>query len=370
MTGALDGVVVADFSRVLAGPYATMLLADMGAEVIKIERPDVGDDTRQWGPPYDSSHTATYFTSVNRNKTSVSVDLGTPEGVEVAQGIVARADVLIENFRSGTMEKFGLGYDDLREQHPGLVYCSITGFGTDAGAGLPGYDLLLQAMGGLMSITGPDSSTPTKVGVAVVDVITGLHASTGILAALRHRDRTGEGQRVHIALLTALLSALSNQAAAYLGADAQPVAMGNRHPSVVPYETFPTADRPIALAVGTNRQFASLAEVLGHPDWADDPRYVSNEARVGHRDELIASITEALASAGAAEWTGRLSAVGVPAGPVNSLAEAFQTARDLGLDPEAVIPGSSARTVRNPIDLSATPVTYRTGPPELGEHGP
>jgi crotonobetainyl-CoA:carnitine CoA-transferase CaiB-like acyl-CoA transferase len=367
MSGALDGVVVADFSRVLAGPYATMMLADMGAEVIKIERPGLGDDTRSWGPPYDSERTATYFNSVNRNKSSVVLDLFTTDGIAAAREIVAGADVLVENFRVGTMERFGLGYQDLRDEFPALVYCSITGFGAGAGAALPGYDLLVQAMGGLMSITGPEPATPTKVGVAVVDIITGLHAATGILAALRHRDRTGAGQHVHTALLPSLLSALTNQACAYLGAGAHPTAMGNRHPSIAPYETFDTADRPIALAVGNDKQFAALAGVLGHPEWAQDARFVTNAARVGHRDELIGLLTAALRTATAPEWTARLTEVGVPAGPVNSIAEAFEAAAALGLEPEAVIPGSPVRTVRNPIEFSLTPVTYRSAPPVLGE---
>lgn len=253
--GALDGIVVADFTRVLAGPYATMMLADMGAEVVKIERPGTGDDTRAWGPPYDDAGSATYFNSVNRNKTSVVLDLASEQGRAEARRIVARADIVVENFRAGTMERLGLGYDDLLDVNPGLIYCSVTGFGSGDGAALPGYDLLVQAVGGLMSITGPEAGTPTKVGVAVVDVLTGLHALAGILAALHHRQRTGEGQRVETNLLAALLSSLVNQGSAYLGAGVVPGILGNRHPSIAPYEVFPTKDRPLALAVGNDKQF-------------------------------------------------------------------------------------------------------------------
>src|SRR5690606_27172857 len=247
VTGALDGLVIADFGRVLAGPYATMLLADLGAEVVKIERPGAGDDTRHWGPPW-SGDESTYFLGVNRNKRSAALDLSDPADLDAARALAARADVLVENFLPGTLDRLGLGYEQVRALNPDIVYCSITGFGRDNA--LPGYDLLIQAVGGLMSITGPDPGTPTKVGVAVVDVITGMHAALGILAALRHRDRTGEGQRVEVDLLSSLLSALANQTSAYVGAGVVPVAMGNRHPSIAPYEVFRAADRPLILAVG------------------------------------------------------------------------------------------------------------------------
>ncbi len=363
--GPLAGLVVADFSRVLAGPYATMMLADMGATVIKIERPGSGDDTRSWGPPFDTSGTATYFNSVNRNKTSRTIDLQTSEGVREAREIVAGADILVENFRAGTMDRLGLGFDALRKEFPRLVYCSITGFGTGDGAALPGYDLLVQAMGGLMSITGPDEKAPTKVGVALVDIVTGLHALTGILAAIRHRDRTEEGQQVHTSLLVSLLSALTNQSSAYLGAGVVPTAMGNRHPSIAPYETFETADRPIALAVGNDKQFRALVETLGIPETALDDRFATNTARVRHRDLLASRLTEELRAGGAAYWYEQLSKVGVPAGPVNSIAEAFDFARDLGLEPAVDMPLSVAPVTRNPLDFSATPVVYDSGPPSL-----
>lgn len=363
--GPLSGVIVADFSRVLAGPYATMMLADMGATVIKVERPGVGDDTRAWGPPFDTDGTATYFNSVNRNKTSRSIDLQTIEGRDEALEIISGADVIIENFRAGTMDRLGLGYDDLRDRFPRLVYCSITGFGTGEGAALPGYDLLVQAMGGLMSITGPDSESPTKVGVALVDVITGLHALGGILAALRHRDHHGEGQLVHTSLLASLLSALTNQASAYLGAGVVPTSLGNRHPSIAPYEVFETADRALSVAVGNDRQFRAMSQVRGIPELAQDPRFVTNTARVAHRELLSELLTRQLLTDRAAQWYDRLTAAGVPAGPVNSIDEAFAFAAELGLEPAVEIPGTAAPSTRNPLDFSATPIVYHRGPPPL-----
>nr|WP_296780433.1 CoA transferase [Rhodococcus sp. (in: high G+C Gram-positive bacteria)] len=364
-SGPLAGLVVADFSRVLAGPYATMMLADMGAEVIKIERPGAGDDTRSWGPPYDSSGTATYFASVNRNKVSHVLDLKTERGIADARGIISRADILIENFRSGTMESLGLGYADLSATHPGLIYCSITGFGTGGGAALPGYDLLVQAMGGLMSVTGPDAQTPTKVGVAMVDIVTGLHALAGILAALHHRSQSGRGQYVHTSLMSCVLSALSNQSAAYLGSGVVPTAMGNKHPSVVPYEVFETADRPLALAVGNDKQFAALVEVLGLAELAQDVRFRGNSNRVENRDELVEQLTTTFATRSADDWYRALTERHVPAGPVNTIEEAFDFAAGIGLEPRVEVPGAVSRHVRNPIDFSATPVDYRLPPPLL-----
>src|SRR5690606_8576342 len=287
---------------------------DLGAEVVKIERPGSGDDTRSWGPPWADGE-ATYFLGVNRNKRSVAVDLRTPDGLAAARELARRADVVVENFRPGTMERLGLGYEQLRADNPGLVYCSVTGFGAGAGRDLPGYDLLAQAVGGLMSITGPEPSQPTTVGGALGDVITGLPAAVAIRAALRHRDRTGRGQRVEVNLLSSLLSALTNQAAGYLGAGTVPRAMGNQHPSIAPYEVFPTADRPLVIAAGNDRQFRALVDALGLPDLADDPRFADNASRVRHRDELVAALRRALARRGADEWFTILSAAGVPAGP-------------------------------------------------------
>jgi crotonobetainyl-CoA:carnitine CoA-transferase CaiB-like acyl-CoA transferase len=363
---ALDGLVVVDFSRVLAGPYATMMLGDLGADVIKIERPGLGDDTREWGPPYDSDGVATYFNSVNRNKRSLVLDLTDADDVARARELVATADVVVENFRPGTMEKLGLGYDTLRELRPGLIYCSITGFGHDGGAALPGYDLLIQAVGGLMSVTGPEPGQPTKVGVAVVDVLAGLHATVGILAALSHRDRTGEGQRVETTLLSTLLSSLVNQASGFLGAGTVPAIMGNRHPSIAPYQVFETADRPIALAVGNDKQFALLCRALDLDDMAADPRFRTNALRVANREVLCDKLVAALRTRGADHWYTVLTELGVPAGPINDIAEAFTFADALGLNPTVTVPGSTTPQVANPISLSVTPPTYRSAPPPLG----
>lgn len=367
MTGALDGLVIADFGRVLAGPYATMMLADLGAQVIKIERPGVGDDTRSWGPPWLGEH-ATYFLSVNRNKSSLALDLATDEGLAAAQELVERADVVVENFMPGTLDRLGLGYDDVTRANPDVIYCSVTGFGADNQ--LPGYDLLIQAMGGLMSITGADPDHPTKVGVALVDVITGLHAAVGILAALRHRDRTGEGQRVEVNLFTSLLAALVNQSTATVAVGVTPTAMGNRHPSIAPYEVLPTADRPIALAVGNDRQFTALVDVLGHPELATDERFATNSARVAHRDVLADILTESLSTANADEWCARLTPRRVPCGPLNDIGAAVALAENLGLAPTVTLSGDDCEDpitlVANPIRLSATPPTYRTPPPRLG----
>jgi crotonobetainyl-CoA:carnitine CoA-transferase CaiB-like acyl-CoA transferase len=363
MTGSLEGLVVADLSRVLAGPYATMMLADLGATVIKIERPTIGDDTRSWGPPFAENGQSTYFQSVNRNKESRSIDLTSDDGREEALQIIGSADVLIENFKPGALEGLGLGYAALHELFPGLVYCSITGFGADRGADLPGYDLLVQAMGGLMSITGPAPGEPTKAGVAVVDVITGLHATVGILSALRHRDLTGEGQHVEVSLLTSLLSALVNQASSVVGAGIVPAIMGNEHPSIAPYSVYRTADRPIVLAVGNDRQFVALAEVLGAGDLAVDERFATNPARVAHRVELRTLLEDLLATAGADDWQQRLQAVGVPCGPINDIAQAIALADRLGLEP--VVDAGGVKGITSPIQMSATPPTYRSAPPDL-----
>ncbi|MEV0385916.1 CoA transferase [Nonomuraea sp. NPDC050643] len=362
MSGALSGLLIADFSRVLAGPYATMLLADLGADVVKVERPGAGDDTRAWGPPYAGGE-ATYFLGVNRNKRSIALDL--KADAEVARALAARADVLVENFKPGTMDRLSLGHDALRELNPGLVYCSITGYGSGAGAGLPGYDLIAQAVGGLMSVTGEPGGPGTKAGVALVDVITGLHASLGILAALRHRDRTGEGQRIEVSLLSSLLSALTNHSSAYAAAGVVPQAMGNRHPSIVPYEVFQAADRPIVIAAGNDRQFQALCAALDRPDLAGDPRYATNAGRVAARDTLVADLNAALATRTADEWFERIAAAGVPCGPINDLAAAFALATELGLEPAVDLDGVGQ--VANPLRLSATPPSYHRPPPALGQ---
>jgi crotonobetainyl-CoA:carnitine CoA-transferase CaiB-like acyl-CoA transferase len=362
--GALDGVLVADFSRVLAGPYATMLLADLGADVVKVERPGGGDDTRAWGPPWGPDGGSTYFLGVNRNKRSVALDLATVAGRATAQRLAARADVVVENFKPGSLDRLGLGYEEVRALNPGVVYASITGFGRTAGADLPGYDLLVQAVGGLMSVTGPGPGEPTKVGVAFVDVVTGLHAAVGILAALRHRDRTGEGQRVEVSLLSSLLSALVNQTSGYVAAGVVPGILGNRHPSIAPYESYATADRPLVVAVGNDGQFRALVTALGLPELADDPRYVTNPDRVAHREELADALGSRLRTRSADEWFAMLSAAGVPCGPINDVAAAVALADSLGLAP--VVDAAGVPTVANPVTLSATPATYRRRPPALG----
>jgi crotonobetainyl-CoA:carnitine CoA-transferase CaiB-like acyl-CoA transferase len=367
-SAALGDLTIVDFSRVLAGPLATMVLADLGATVVKVERPDGGDDTRAWGPPHDERGQATYFQAVNRNKSSEAIDLGTTAGAVRARELIAGADVVVENFRPGVMDRLGLGWEALSAAHPTLVYCSITGFGAGAGAALPGYDLLVQALGGLMSITGEADGEPQKAGVALVDVIAGLFASTGILAALRHRDRTGEGQRVEVDLLSSLLAALVNQGSAYTLAGAVGQRMGNAHPSIAPYELLPTGGGDLVLAVGNDKQFATLCTTVGAPELAHDERFVTNGARVTHRAALRDTLIAHLAARSAADWVAALSAAGVPAGEVNDIAGAFALAGSLGLDPIVALPrpdGTVARLTRNPIRLSATPPTYRCAPPDL-----
>lgn len=359
MSGPLDGIVVADFSRVLAGPYATMLLGDMGARVIKVERPRVGDDTRHWGPPYGPDGVATYFAGVNRNKWSIALDLVDEIDAELAQGIIRRADILVENFKPGTMKRYGFGVEECRTLNPALITCSITGFGADTE--LPGYDLLAQAMGGLMSVTGTDQ--PTKVGVALVDVLTGLHAVTGVLAALHQRDHTGVGTHIDVNLLSSLLSAMVNQSAAYALAGQVPERMGNAHPSIAPYEVFGTADQPMVIAVGNDAQFVDFCQALGHPYLADDKRFRTNTERVSHRTELVQIIEGALAGATAREWQSKLTQVGIPCGPINSIAQAFALAEELGLEP---IQGSAQNPeVANPVRFDQAGVTYSSHAPQL-----
>jgi crotonobetainyl-CoA:carnitine CoA-transferase CaiB-like acyl-CoA transferase len=365
---ALADLRILDFSRVLAGPLATMVLADLGATVIKVERPGSGDETRAWGPPFDPAGQATYFQAINRNKVNVVLDLRDRSDQARARELAAGADVVVENFRPGVMQRLGLDDDGLRVANPALVYCSITGFGAGRGATLPGYDLLVQALGGLMSITGEPEGEPQKVGVAIVDVVAGLFASVGILAALRHRDRTGEGQRVEVDLLSSLLAGLVNQASAYTGAGVVAGRMGNAHPSIAPYALFRAADGELAIAVGNDRQFAALCATLGVPELAGDPRFATNPARVAHRDGLRDLLERALAAHPAAEWAARLREAGVPAGKVNDVAEAFALARELGLDSIVEIAragGPAAQTTRNPIRMSRTPARYDTAPPAL-----
>ncbi len=383
---ALHGLRVLDFSRVLAGPFATMMLGDLGATVLKVERPDLGDETRAWGPPFDADGAATYFEAVNRNKRSIVIDLQSDEGRELAVRLASEADVLIENFRPGVLDRLGLGFSACRERNPGLVYCSITGFGAGAGAALPGYDLLIQAMGGLMSITGTADGDPQKVGVALVDVLAGLFATTGILAALHERERSGEGQRVEVSLFSALLGSLVNQGSGFTIAGVVPGRMGNDHPSIAPYGLFRAADRELVLAVGNDRQFETLCNVLGAAELAVDKRFTTNADRVANRADLAREIEARLLASPAAAWASALIELGVPAGVVNDVAGAFALAESIGMEPIVSVPrapGTAAhagagvaetaagdtrdpvRLTRNPITLSRTPAEYRSAPPRM-----
>lgn len=363
---ALDDIIVADFSRVLAGPLAAMTLGDLGAEVIKVEPPG-GDETRSWMPPADPEGRSAYFLTVNRNKRSVVLDLKDEADRNLAGELVRRADVLIENFRPGTMEKFDLDYRTVSALNPGLVYCSITGFGRKDGSAMPGYDPLVQAVSGLMSVTGPVEGEASKTGVALVDVIAGLNAASGILAALRSRDRDGVGQRVEVNLLSTALSALANQSSSYLNAGASPVRMGNAHPSIEPFGTYGAADGPLMICAGNDHQFHQLARALEAPGLAEDDRFASNSDRVKNRDELRPEIESRLRLNPVAHWTESLNEAGVPAGPVNDIGEGFRLAGSLGLEPVDEFEG--VRSPRSPLELSATPTATRRRPPELDEHG-
>lgn len=373
MTGIrpLEGLVVADFSRVLAGPLCTMTLADLGATVIKVERPETGDDTRSWGPPFSATG-ATYFESVNRNKQSIALDLQDPADVAIARDLAVRADILVENFLAGGMEKLGLGYPQLREQNPGLIYASVTGFGSAAGAQLPGYDFIVQALGGLMSITGAPEGEPMKAGVALVDVLTAKDATIAILAAVRHREQTGSGARIEVNLLSSLQGALVNQGQAYLGAQSVAQRMGNEHPSIVPYQLLDAADGPVAVACGNDRQFARLCAELGAPELALDTKFATNTQRVAHRRELVDLLEGLLQSDTAANWQQRLTAAGVPAGKVANIAEGLAFADSLGLDPVMDVldahGGIVGRQVRHPATWSPPLDSPRLAPPRLGEH--
>jgi len=372
MSAPLAGVVVADFSRVLAGPLLTMTLGDLGADVVKVERRDGGDETRSWGPPFAKDGTSAYFLAVNRNKRSIALDLSDPGDNAVAGALARRADVVVENFRPGVMEGFGLGFEALSEVNPGLVYCSLSGFGRNRGADLPGYDLLVQGASGLMSLTGPAGGPGVKVGVAVVDVLAGLHGAIGVLAALEHRRRTGRGQRVDVSLLGAALAGLVNQASNFLVAGVVGRPLGNAHPSIAPYETFPVADGTVIVAVGNDRQFRALCSVLGIPEAADDPRFATNADRVANRAALSEVLTARLSSWSLEPLLAALAQARVPAGPVNDVAEAFAFADAIGLDPVELAwrDGEAVPLVRSPLGLSdpdARPVARRP-PPRLGEH--
>ncbi|TXK19245.1 CoA transferase [Homoserinibacter sp. GY 40078] len=363
-------MLVADFSRVLAGPLCTMMLADLGAEVIKVEHPTRGDDTRSWGPPF-TPRGSSYFDSVNRGKRSVRLDLNSPADRDRALALALRADVVVENFRSGTMERFGLGFEQLRSHKRGVIYVSISGFGSaPAGRLRPGYDLLAQAVGGLMSITGPPGE-PTKSGVAVVDVLTGKDAAIGVLAALHARTRTGEGAHIEVNLLSSVQSALVNQVQGFLSAGTEPRALGNTHPSISPYELLHCADGEIVVACGTDAQFARLCGSLGAPELAGDPRYVGNENRVAHREDLRRELERLLASAGADEWEQIIADAGVPVGRVGTVSSGLALADELGLEPLIEVvddEGATTRQVRSPITWKPAFPPQRHAPPTLGQH--
>ncbi|MEV1291008.1 CoA transferase [Pseudonocardia sp. NPDC049635] len=363
--GPLDGVLVADFSRVLAGPYATMMLADLGATVIKVESPG-GDDTRTWKPPVHDG-TATYYLSINRNKRSVVLNLKDAGDLAVARRLAQRADVLVENMKPGGMARFGLDHASVAADNPSVVYCSISGFGPLGGAHLPGYDLLVQAVSGLMSLTGPADGPPYRAGVAVFDVLTGLHAALAVTAALRHRERTGEGQLLETNLLSVALSTLVNQTEAYVAAGAVPHRMGNEHPSVFPYQPMPCKDGDLIVIAGNDGQFRRLATVLGDPAMAEDPRFATMSDRITHRAEIEQRLRARLATRTAQEWYTAITEVGVPCGPINSVDGGVALAEQLGLEPVVRAPDAAGvPTVRNPVTYSRTPPSYRRSPPPLG----
>ena len=367
--GPLAGLLVADFSRILAGPYASMLLADLGAEVVKVESP-TGDDTRTWVPPVRGDR-STYYLAINRNKRSIALDFKDADDVALAHELAARADIVIENFKPGGLTKFGLDYESVAGRNPGVVYASISGFGSTGGASLPGYDLIVQAISGLMSLTGDPDGEPYRAGISIFDVMSGMQATIGILAALRHRAATGDGQHVEVNLLSTALSGMVNQASAYVAGGVVPHRMGNSHPSLFPYEPLPTADGELIITAGNDGQFARLCKVLGVPELVDDPRFGRNQDRTANRDELRPLLVEKLKTRSRMDWFEELLAAGVACGPINTVDEGVAFAEKVGLDPVVMVGEGDAAvpTVRNPITFSATPARYDLPPPELDEHG-
>jgi len=382
---ALDGIKVLDLSRVLAGPWCTQILADLGADVIKIERPGVGDDTRTWGPPFikdaDGNDTdqASYFTACNRNKRSVTVDMATPDGQALLKLMAAQADIVVENFKTGGLKQYGLDHESLRAANPRLIYCSVTGFGHDGPyAERAGYDLMIQAMTGMMSITGrPDDvpgGGPLRVGVALTDLFTGVYASTAILAALQVRDRSGAGQHIDMALLDVGMAILANQASAFLNTGTAPQRQGNTHPSLAPYQDFPTLDGSMLLAIGNNGQFARFCEAAGHAEWAADARFATNTLRVKHRGVLIPMLEELTRTRTTADWVALLEDKAVPCGPINDIAQAFDDAQVKSRGLAVTLPRDagdgieSITGVASPLRLTATPPVLRHAPPALGQH--
>ena len=380
--GALSHLRVLDLSRVLAGPWAGQILADLGADVIKVERPGNGDDTRAWGPPFlkdprgENTSEAAYYLSANRNKQSVTIDFTRPEGQKLVRELAAKSDILIENFKVGGLKAYGLDYTSLRAENPKLIYCSITGFGqTGPYAKRAGYDFMIQGLGGLMSLTGrpegEEGAGPVKVGVALTDILTGLYSTSAILAALAHRDQGGVGQYIDMALLDVQVACLANQAMNYLTTGIPPRRLGNAHPNIVPYQDFPTADGDFILTVGNDSQFRKFAEVAGQPQWGDDPRFATNKQRVAHRADLIPLIRQATVFKTTAEWVSALECAGVPCGPINDVSQVFEDPQVLARGLKVELPhalGGTVPQVASPIRLSGTPVEYRRAPPLLGEH--
>jgi len=367
--GPLDGLLVADFSRILAGPYATMLMADLGAEVVKVEGPG-GDDTRTWMPPV-RDEVSTYYLSVNRNKRSIALDLKDPADLAVAHDLARRADIVVENFRPGGLAKYGLDYESVSAGNERVVYASISGFGSGGGAHLPGYDLMVQAMSGLMSLTGDPEGPPYRAGISVFDVMTGMHALVGVLAALHERHASGRGQHIEVNLLSSALSGLVNQSGAYVAGGTTPHRMGNAHPSLFPYEPLPASDGDIIVIAGNDRQFAALTRALGAPELVDDPRFAHNEDRTAHREELRPLLEELLARRTKAEWFEVLSDAGVASGPINSIAEGVAFADSLGLEPVVEVGDGDAAVplVRHPIRFSRSEARYELAPPSLDQQG-
>lgn len=367
--GPLAGLLVADFSRVLAGPYASMLLADMGAEVIKVEGP-AGDDTRTWMPPVRDG-VSTYYLGINRNKRSIALDLKEPDDLTAARELADRADIMLENFRPGGLARFGLDYASVAERNPGVIYASISGFGSGGGASLPGYDLIVQAISGLMSLTGDPEGSPYRAGVSVFDIMAGMHATIGALAALQHRGATGEGQHIEVNLMSSALSGLVNHSSAVVAAGETPYRMGNSHPSLFPYDALPAADGEMIIAAGNDGQFRKLCEVLGVPELVDDPRFQSNQDRTANREELRPLLVERLKTRSADDWFRDLISAGVPCGPINTVNDGVAFATELGLDPVVNVgDGDDAvPSVRNPVTFSTTPARYDLPPPALDEHG-
>jgi len=379
MPGPLDGIRIFDMTRILAGPTATQVLADLGADVIKVERPGTGDDVRHWGPPYlkdeDGNDTgeSVYFQAGNRNKRSITINLASPEGQKLARRLIAECDVLFENYKVGDLKKYGLSYDDLKDEFPSLIYCSLTGFGQYGPySNRAGFDLVVQAMGGIMSITGEDGGAPAKVGVGIADVMTGMYSNIAILAALRHRDKTGEGQHLDLSLLDCQVAWLINEGMNYLHTGKVPHAWGTAHATIVPYQAFPTSDGYVILAIGNDRQFQKFCAFAGRPELAEDPRFLTNSLRVQNRQACVEAVTELTRLHPTDHWLENLSAMAVPCGPVNTIDKVFADphvqARGMQISLRHSATGKDEAYIASPIKMSKTPVTYRRAAPMVGEH--